>query len=131
MSDNSKLVQYFVNGFLNNSGGELVNLISTNFVYSEANGEDVNFDQFVIRMHFFNSSTTTELGEIKSGDDTHFHFDFLSLLPPPNSGVKLKGFIQIFVKKGLICRVDLHSEVDDENLLKFEDLMKNSKTALL
>lgn len=131
MSSNMKLVQHFVNGFLEQNQTESANLVSPNFVYSLNHDNGIDFDKFKARMQYLNSATDLILQEITSEDDTHFYFDFESNLPEPNKDVSSKGFAQIIMKKGLIVRVDIHYKGSDEDFQKFQSLMKNSPTVLL
>ena len=131
MSNNMKLVQYFVDGFLNNNETELSNLVSPSFVYSLNHGDVIDFDKFIVRMRFLNSATKFINQEITSEDDAHFHFDFESILPAPNEGVKSDGFAQIMVQNGLIIRVDIHYKGSEEDFQKFQELMKNNTKVLL
>lgn len=131
MSSNMKLVRYFVDGFLNNSKTELSNLVSPNFVYCLNNGDDINFEQFIMRMRFVNSLTKFVTQEVTSEDDVHFYFDFESFLPAPNDEEKIDGFAQVIVQNGLIVRVDIHYKVSAEEFKEFQERMTNNSTVLL
>lgn len=81
MTNNSKLVQYFVKEYLGQNVDKLVNIVSPSFTYVLNHRTSINFDQFTARMRAYTRATLINIGEISSGDDIHFHYDFEIKLP--------------------------------------------------
>ncbi|MBL1420182.1 MAG: hypothetical protein COC24_006690 [Alphaproteobacteria bacterium] len=109
MSNNMKLIQYFVNGCMSDEMEKLGNLVSPKFQYVLNLDECFSWDEFVSRNKSLRHTTNIVIYEISSEDDVHFHYDFDISLPEPNVAIVARGFIQIMVKAGLITRIDAHT----------------------
>lgn len=131
MSDNSKLVNYFVKLYLENNSIKMAAFVSLDFSYYLNFGERKNFEQFIERMHLLTSATSLAVSEIVSGDDIHFNYDFEVILPAPNEGVKALGFAQFTVQKKLIHRIDINYQKNENEFEEFQGLIKNSSTVFL
>lgn len=131
MTDNSKLVNFFVANFLADDATELAHLVSPTFTYYLNFGEPKDFSFFTNRMNMLNLSARLKAGEITSGDDIHFHYDIETKLPAPNTEIAMKGFAQIIVKNNLIQQLEINYEVESKEYEKFEGLINASPTVLL
>lgn len=131
MTDNEKLVRYFVKEYLGHNASKLVNIVSPQFSYILNQQVRKNFNQFTARMRLFTSATLIKVGEISSGDDTHFHYDFEIELPGSDTGVKTHGFAQVIVKNNLVHQVDINYHNSQEEFEEFQELVQNSSTVYL
>lgn len=131
MSDNLKLVQYFVESCQSDKIEKSGNLISPDFKYVLNLNDYFDWEQFVTRSKLLHHSSNIVIHEITSEDDVHFCYDFDVTLPEPNLGIAIQGFIQIIVIGRLITRLDVHTNDGKENFEVFQELRKNSKTILL
>ncbi|PCI85590.1 MAG: hypothetical protein COB24_12420 [Hyphomicrobiales bacterium] len=131
MSDNMKLIQYFVKGCISNETEKLGNLVSPKFVYVLNLDEYFDWEEFVVRNRTLHHTTNIVIHEISSEDDVHFHYDFDISLPEPNLEIAARGFIQIIVKGGLITRIDAHTNNTEEEFKTFQELREKSSTILL
>lgn len=72
MSQNLRLVNYFVSEFYRNRMIELEHVTSPDFSFTLHTGAKQSFTEFAARMGFVNDNAKLELGEIHSTDDTIF-----------------------------------------------------------
>lgn len=131
MTDNEKLVRYFVKEYLGQNISKLVNIVSPQFSYILNQHTRKNFAQFAARMRLYTSATVIKVGDISSGDDIHFHYDFEIELPGAETGVKTHGFAQVIVKNDLIHQVDINYHNSQEEFEEFQEMVQNSSTVFL
>ncbi|MGL1919888.1 MAG: hypothetical protein OCD03_02560 [Hyphomicrobiales bacterium] len=131
MSDNLKLIKYFLKEFRANSSHNLSNVVSPSFSFFLNLGEKQDFDQFTARMQLITTASNAVISELTSEDDIHFYFDFEVTLAPPNDEVKSHGFTQLIVQNNLITQVSINYMSSEEEFEEFQKLIKDSSTVLL
>ncbi|MGL1921998.1 MAG: hypothetical protein OCD03_13320 [Hyphomicrobiales bacterium] len=131
MTDNSKLVNYFINEFLANNSHNLSNVVSPSFSFFLNLGDKQDFNQFATRMQLITTASNLVFTETTTEDDIHFCFDFEIILAPPNEEMKSQGFAQIIAQNNLITQVSINYMSSEEEFEEFQELIKNSPTVLL
>uniref|UniRef100_A0A2A4Z0P6 SnoaL-like domain-containing protein n=1 Tax=OCS116 cluster bacterium TaxID=2030921 RepID=A0A2A4Z0P6_9PROT len=137
MSDNSKIVDYFLKEIFHNEISEgndpdkVSYLISPEFSYYLNLGERQSFKEYAERVRMLNSSATVVVGKPSSDDDIHFHCDFEVKLPAPNQNTKILGFSQIVIRNGLIQQIEINYHKNQKEFDEFQKLMTDSSTVFL
>lgn len=126
MSDNEKLVKYFVQAYLSGNSKNLSHAVAPSFCYYINHGDQQNFDQFIERMQLLTTTSKVWAGEIKTEDGIHFYYEIAAMLPAPNEGKTAKGFAQAIVHNGLIARLDVHYNESPEEFEEFQNILSSS-----
>lgn len=137
MSDNLKIVEYFVKEIFHNDVNDAHDpdkvsyLIAPQFSYYLNVGDRQSYKEYAESVRKLKSSATVIVGKLSSGDDAHFHCDFEVKLPAPNQNVKMLGFSQIIVKNGLIHQIEINYYKNQREFEDFQKMMDDSSTAFL
>lgn len=134
MSDNSKIVQFFLNEIFKKDNVDPENLsylIAPQFSYYLNLGERKTYEQYAARVRMLNSTATVTVDKPTSDDDTHFHCNYEVILPAPKHEEKAFGFSQIVIRNGLIHQIEINYLNNQEEFEEFQKAMEKSTTVFL
>lgn len=106
MTQNLRLVKYFMSEFYKSKTSDLAHIASPSFVFQRNNGKPLDFDQYALSKAILAVHAEIEFEELKSDNDVVFYCKWTMRIPDEKkiilTGVGQSRFI---VKNGLLQKV--------------------------
>ena len=122
MSQNSRLIDYFINEFYLDRTYGLAHITSPSFICRINSGVGLNFDEHVERMTLINLNAILIIDDIKSDDDKIFTAEFIIRT---NENLRASGVFTFKVINGLLDNIRIYYSLTDDELGVFEALVLN------
>lgn len=127
MTQNLRMVNYFVSEFYRKRTFELEHITSTSFSFKLQLNPEQSFKDFAERMNYINENAKLTIEEVKSEDDTTFYAQS-TLRIPDGEGEEFKAHANnIFVvKNGLLDKVSVMYDLTDQGYDRIQYLLRKN-----
>lgn len=127
MSQNSRLVNYFLSDFYRNKVFELKHVVSPNFEFSFQGEKAIGFSQYASRMIYLSKNCDLSILDAKTDDDTIFVSRFEMIIPQPfDNQIIASGVVKYKVEDGLLTKVVVLYDQTGANFEHIQDALAHN-----
>lgn len=124
MSQNLRLVSYFVSEFYHNKMIELEHITSPNFSFTLHTEKKQTFKEFAERMSYVTENAKLEIGDIRTQDDVYFYASAELSIPTGDAeDYIVHGENRFMVKNGLLDEVKVTYDLCAEDFIVIQQLL--------
>lgn len=127
MSQNLRLVNYFISEFYSNNTFDLSHIVSPEFEFFLHTYEKKTFVDYAVRMDLISNCCMLEISPLTTIDDITFNACFKMLIPRKNEAdIYAVGINSFVVKDDLLHRVFVHYNQDDDEYNRIQSALSYS-----
>lgn len=131
MSQNQRLVEYFVSEFYRNKTIALEHITSSSFVFIIQSGSEQSFAEYASRMNILSDSCRLELADPVSEDDIMFVSTFSMTVPSPNKeDLVATGTNKFFVENDLLCKVIVEYDTSADEYKRIQERLAENHSKI-
>lgn len=123
MSQNLRLVEYFLSEFYKNRTLELAHIVSPNFYYCVNGGEKEDFETYVQRMNLIFKNSDSFMTPPQTEDDQIFAVDYVISIETNGSIERLYGVAKYNIVNGLLENIHITHHNDQQEIDRLRNLM--------
>lgn len=131
MSQNLRLINYFISEFYSSNTFHLSHVVSPHFQFFPHTHETKLFVDYAVRMDLLRLSCRLEISSPETMDDVTFVTNFKMEIPRRNgSDLYATGINSFVVKDNLLYRVFVHYNLDNDEYTKVQRALTNGHNDL-
>lgn len=123
MSQNLKLVKYFISQFYEERSLELAHIVSPRFYFIVNSSGKLSFEEYAERMNEMYKTSKSFVTDLRSDDDQTFFADYIIVTEVDGYSEKLCGIAKYYVLNGLLESVHINRHNDEKEMKRLLELM--------